>query len=208
MPLADINKWTSGETEAFFDPLQTPPAASVDSNPVEEKLNARASIRKFEHLTIAAVFGAFAAAALVCFVVLTRGSVEPSRAADAKSQSSGSRTLVTGGRVLGDIEGSRPITGSPTEIISTLAMPILNQPTTTPGASSPEVLVSTTTGAAATPIPPTGITHPKRVGVGRHRHEGTGRHWAVVWRPYASIGPNPGGGFYGAPNINIGRINP
>jgi hypothetical protein len=24
----------------------------------------------------------------------------------------------------------------------------------------------------------------------------------------ASAGPNPGGGFYGAPNINIGRINP
>ena len=24
----------------------------------------------------------------------------------------------------------------------------------------------------------------------------------------ASIGPNPGGGFYGAPNINVGRINP
>jgi len=24
----------------------------------------------------------------------------------------------------------------------------------------------------------------------------------------ASSGPNPGGGFYGAPNINIGRINP
>jgi hypothetical protein len=24
----------------------------------------------------------------------------------------------------------------------------------------------------------------------------------------ASAGPNPGGGFYGAPNINVGRINP
>jgi hypothetical protein len=23
-----------------------------------------------------------------------------------------------------------------------------------------------------------------------------------------SAGPNPGGGFYGAPNIDIGRINP
>jgi hypothetical protein len=28
------------------------------------------------------------------------------------------------------------------------------------------------------------------------------------WRGDASAGPNPGGGFYGAPNINIGRINP
>ena len=24
----------------------------------------------------------------------------------------------------------------------------------------------------------------------------------------ANAGPNPGGGFYGAPNIDIGRINP
>jgi hypothetical protein len=24
----------------------------------------------------------------------------------------------------------------------------------------------------------------------------------------ASAGPNPGGGFYGVPNIDIGRINP
>jgi hypothetical protein len=24
----------------------------------------------------------------------------------------------------------------------------------------------------------------------------------------ASAGPNPGGGFYGAPNIDVGRINP
>jgi hypothetical protein len=28
------------------------------------------------------------------------------------------------------------------------------------------------------------------------------------WRGDASAGPNPGGGFYGAPNINVGRINP
>jgi hypothetical protein len=27
-------------------------------------------------------------------------------------------------------------------------------------------------------------------------------------RADASAGPNPGGGFYGAPNIDIGRINP
>ena len=25
---------------------------------------------------------------------------------------------------------------------------------------------------------------------------------------YANAGPNPGGGFYEAPNIDIGRINP
>jgi hypothetical protein len=28
------------------------------------------------------------------------------------------------------------------------------------------------------------------------------------FRGDASAGPNPGGGFYGAPNIDIGRINP
>jgi hypothetical protein len=27
-------------------------------------------------------------------------------------------------------------------------------------------------------------------------------------RGNANAGPNPGGGFYGAPNINVGRINP
>ena len=29
-----------------------------------------------------------------------------------------------------------------------------------------------------------------------------------LFREDASAGPNPGGGFYGAPNIDIGRINP
>ena len=24
----------------------------------------------------------------------------------------------------------------------------------------------------------------------------------------ASLGPNPGGGFYGAPNLNVGKVNP
>jgi hypothetical protein len=53
MTLADINKWISGETEAF--PLQTPSAASVDSNPGEERSTAQPSIQKFVHLAIAAV---------------------------------------------------------------------------------------------------------------------------------------------------------
>jgi hypothetical protein len=57
-------------------------------------------------------------------------------------------------------------------------------------------------------VPPAGVTHAKRVSVGRRRHQGTGRHWAAFWRPDASAGPNPGGGFYGPPNINVGYINP
>jgi hypothetical protein len=28
------------------------------------------------------------------------------------------------------------------------------------------------------------------------------------FRGDANGGPNPGGGFYGAPNLNVGRINP
>jgi hypothetical protein len=130
MALADIKNWISGETEAFFDPLQTSRAAArVDSNPGGERLTERASIGKFVHLAIAGVIGAFASVALVYFVVLMRNSVEPSRATDAKSQSSGSGTLVTGGGVLGDVGGFRPNTKSLTEI-PTLGMPILNQPTT------------------------------------------------------------------------------
>jgi hypothetical protein len=36
----------------------------------------------------------------------------------------------------------------------------------------------------------------------------TGRGWTARWRADAGAGPNPGGGFYDAPNINVGRINP
>jgi hypothetical protein len=57
-------------------------------------------------------------------------------------------------------------------------------------------------------IPPAGITHKKRVHIRRHPHHATGRHWAASWRVDASSGPNPGGGFYGPPNVNVGYINP
>lgn len=57
-------------------------------------------------------------------------------------------------------------------------------------------------------VNPTHITHVKKIRVRQHRHEATGRHWAVLWRPDASAGPNAGGGFYGPPNINVGYINP
>jgi hypothetical protein len=52
------------------------------------------------------------------------------------------------------------------------------------------------------------ITHTKRVGVGRHRRQPTAMRWTALWRPDASSGPNPGGGFHGPPNINVGHINP
>jgi hypothetical protein len=57
-------------------------------------------------------------------------------------------------------------------------------------------------------IPPAGVTRARRVRIDWHRHREIGKHWAVSWRPDASAGPNPGGGFYGAPNVNVGRINP
>jgi hypothetical protein len=131
MTLAGMNKWISGEMEVFFDPRQTPSAASGDSNPGEERLTARPSIQKFVHLAIAAVVGALASVALVYFVVLMRAPVEPSPAANTKLQSTGSGSLARGGRVLGDVEGTRPMAASPTAINSTLAMPVPNQPTAT-----------------------------------------------------------------------------
>ena len=69
---------------------------------------------------------------------------------------------------------------------------------------------SVTLGSAAMvskPIPRRPITHAKRVWLNRHRHQETLRYWAALWRPNASGGPNPGGGFYGPPNINVGYIN-
>jgi hypothetical protein len=57
-------------------------------------------------------------------------------------------------------------------------------------------------------IPPTRSTHPKRVRVLRYQRQVPARHWAELWRPDARAGPNPGGGFYGPPNVNVGYINP
>jgi hypothetical protein len=57
-------------------------------------------------------------------------------------------------------------------------------------------------------IPPPRVTHPKRVRIVRYRRQIRGRQWGALWRPDAHAGPNPGGGFYGPPNINIGYIDP
>jgi hypothetical protein len=57
-------------------------------------------------------------------------------------------------------------------------------------------------------VTPARITDVKRIGVRQRRHKATRRPWAVLWRPDASAGPNPGGGFYGPPNTNVGYINP
>ena len=52
------------------------------------------------------------------------------------------------------------------------------------------------------------ITHPKRVRIVRYHRQSNGKPWGALWRPDAHAGPNPGGGFYGPPNINVGYIDP
>jgi hypothetical protein len=57
-------------------------------------------------------------------------------------------------------------------------------------------------------IAPAGITHVKWVRIVLHHRQTKGTQWGGLWRPDARVGPNPGGGFYGPPNINIGYIDP
>jgi hypothetical protein len=128
---ADISKWISGESDAFFDLPQTPPSVTADSNPGAERSTARPSIRRFVHPAIAAVVGAVTLVASVCFVIPMRHSVEPLSAADAKSQPSDDGATSTIARPLENAGWSKPLTSPPTEIIPTPVMPPLNQPTTT-----------------------------------------------------------------------------
>jgi hypothetical protein len=74
-----------------------------------------------------------------------------------------------------------------------LSAPPADKVTSSPTPSAPS---NREAPALETPlVPQAGITHAKRVRVGRHRHQGTERHWVALWRPDASAGPNPGGGF-------------
>jgi hypothetical protein len=74
--------------------------------------------------------------------------------------------------------------------------------------SEPEPPASGSVETRAARVAPPKITRAKKIIVHQRRREATQRHWAALWRPDASAGPNPGGGFYGPPNINIGNINP
>jgi hypothetical protein len=74
--------------------------------------------------------------------------------------------------------------------------------------SDPEAPASASIAIATAIIRPARITRTKRITISRHRHEPTVRRSMVVWHLNAYPGPNPGGGFYGAPNINVGQINP
>jgi len=89
-------------------------------------------------------------------------------------------------------------------LLSTL--PLSNAATAGPLNRKAPALESTAMKPAL--MPPAGITHAKRIGVERRRHQVTARPSAALWRPDARAGPLPGGGFYGSPNVNIGYINP
>ena len=74
--------------------------------------------------------------------------------------------------------------------------------------SDPAAPASASIAIATAIIRPARTTRAKRIIISR-RHQGpTVRRSMVVWRLNAYPGPNPGGGFYGAPNINVGQINP
>jgi hypothetical protein len=58
-------------------------------------------------------------------------------------------------------------------------------------------------------VPPARSTRARRVRIALyHRQVAPERHRAALWRLNAYPGPNPGGGFYGPPNVNVGYINP
>jgi hypothetical protein len=80
--------------------------------------------------------------------------------------------------------------------------------TTTGAPSNPAAPALVSTSMEAMLIPPAKITHAKRVRVSLFYRQATARDRAALWRPDASAGPLPGGGFYGPPNINVGYINP
>jgi hypothetical protein len=95
--------------------------------------------------------------------------------------------------------------------------------------SNRAVLAVHSTAMKTALIPSARVIHAKRPGVDRHHHNRmmvsrlprteaerpapgllpiAERNRATRWLPDASAGPNPGGGFYDASNINVGRINP
>jgi hypothetical protein len=74
--------------------------------------------------------------------------------------------------------------------------------------SDPEAPASASIVISTASITPARTTRAKRIIISRRRHGPTERRSMVVWRLNAYPGPNPGGGFYGAPNINVGQINP
>jgi hypothetical protein len=68
-----------------------------------------------------------------------------------------------------------------------------------------EAFASGQTAMQTKVVPPAGM---KRRRIVRYHRQITTRQWSALWRPDAHAGPNPGGGFYGPPNMNVGYIDP
>ena len=112
----------------LVDPGQgrKPPSVTAESNPGKEMSTARPSSRKFEHIGIVAVVGAFASVGLVCFVLAMPHPIEPSLG-DRTAQPSGDRANSTSATAAEDAIRSKPVTPPLTETAPTLAVPMLYQ---------------------------------------------------------------------------------
>jgi hypothetical protein len=102
------------------------PSVTAESSPGKEMSTARPSSRKFEHIGIVAVVGAFASVGLVCFVLAIPHPVEPSLG-DRTAQPSGVRANSTSATAAEDAIRSKSVTPPLTETVPTLAMPMLYQ---------------------------------------------------------------------------------
>jgi hypothetical protein len=133
MMFADISKWVSGENHLFLSPAQRRrPPVLANGDPGEEMSTARPSNRKFEHLGLVAVVGAFASLALVCFVLAMQYPAYPSLTAQRTPRPSGGEAIVTSTPAAGGDSRSTPATPPSTETSpATLARPMLNQPPAT-----------------------------------------------------------------------------
>ena len=103
-----------------------PPSVTAESNPGKEMSTAQPSSRKFEHIGIVAVVGAFASVGLVCFVLAMPHPVEPSLG-DRTAQPSGVGATSTSATAAEDAIRSKSVTPPLTETAPTLAMPMLYQ---------------------------------------------------------------------------------
>jgi hypothetical protein len=129
MTSVDINKWISGEIEAFCDPPTPPSPVVADSDPGEERSTTRPSLRRFSYPVIAAVVVALASVFVASIMIAMRYSGGPTLAADGKSQPSDSTIVFDAAKTAAP---SAPASPTPTEIAPTLALPLSTQPATRP----------------------------------------------------------------------------
>src|SRR3984893_17621399 len=97
-----------------------PPSVTAESNPGKEMSTARPSSRKFEHIGIVAVVGAFASVGLVCFVLVMPHPAEPSLG-DRTAPASGVGPASSSAAAAEDPIRSKSVTPPLTETAPTLA---------------------------------------------------------------------------------------